>query len=104
MNLDYAGKMPVYDLDFDVLTGLLVQIPLSSLGLRHTSIQSSLDYIHPADGNERELQFIKDFLALGTDDMMERWYGGHDNAHRHVAEVMDDCVSGLRRQPDLTVG
>lgn len=98
MNLECADKMAVYDLDFDVLIGLVVRLPLASLGLRHASIKSSLlGYVHPTPGNERELQFIKDYLTLSTAQMIERWYGGHDNAARFVAEEMDDFVTELRR-------
>lgn len=104
MDLEAADKMAVYDLDFDVLIDLILNLPLASAGLRHTSMTSSLAYIHPVPDRERELRFVKDLFTLSTAKMIERWYGGRENADRFNADLMDGVVDQYRKAAAALAG
>lgn len=76
------------------VAALLLQIPLASAYLRHTSLQSSLGYIHALPGDGPELAFIKDILTLGTNEIIDRWFGGPVVAGAAAAGLMDDVIKG----------
>ena len=48
----------IADLDFKRIGETLLALPLTTVALRHTSIESSLDYVHPEPGTESE--FVKE--------------------------------------------
>lgn len=82
------------DLNLERLGELLLRIPLTSSQLRHTSLRSSMDYIHSAD-DDPELEYVRDFLTLGTQEIIDRWFGGREVAGHATAAVMDDAIAEL---------
>jgi hypothetical protein len=81
------------DLDCERLASLLLTIPMTSNGLRHTSLKSSLDYMH---GDRPELAYIRDFLTLGTQEIIDKWFGGQDTASRTHDELVGQVILGMR--------
>lgn len=93
-----AGKsdelyVRLIDLDFKRIGEALIALPLTTLGLRHASIESSLDYIHPEPGTEAE--FVKDLFTLPQDEIIAKWYGGHEFAAQLTAATMDKVLASL---------
>lgn len=89
-----VGERRAEDLDLERLGELLLRLPLASHELRHTSLRSSLVYIH-ALGDSPELDYVRDFLTLGTQEIIDRWFGGGEVATRTGATLMNDVVAEL---------
>lgn len=68
------------ELNKEKLAQHLVKIPLSAQLLGHNKVQSTVkDYIIPEEDN-LELQFIVDLFTLTTPEIIDKWYGGEENA------------------------
>lgn len=76
------------DLDGERLASILLSLPITSNGLRHTSLQSSLGYMNPAE-EVPELEYIRDCLTLGTREIIDKWFGGSMVAGRAMADLRD---------------
>jgi hypothetical protein len=92
-----APDAPVAALDLARIGDILTRLPVIAASLRHASIASSLDYIHPlsADGDP-ELEFVSDMLTEPLDVIHDKWYGGRFNASRFGAATMDAVIERLR--------
>lgn len=86
------------DLDGERLAALLLSIPLASSSLRHTSLQSSLGYIHPGE-DDMEMQYVHDFLTLGTQAIIDKWFGGSMVAGRTSAGLTESWLRQLQLLP-----
>ena len=93
-----AAPRRAEDLDLERLGELMLRIPLASSQLRHTSLQSSLDYIHAQPGDGPELEYVRDFLTLGTEELIDRWFGGREVAGRASASVLDGIAEEFMRR------
>lgn len=73
-------KMEIKKLNAEKLANTLLQVPLVSMQLNHKHIKGSLrDYVSPSEENY-EGQFVKDLFTLETDQIIEKWYGGKEEA------------------------
>ena len=91
---------PVTDLDPARVGEILMRLPTIAAGLRHTSLKSSLGYMHPlsADGDP-ELEFVRAVLTERLEVVHDEWYGGRFNASRMAADRMDQVLDSLRPNP-----
>ena len=72
--------MLIEKLNTDKVAEILLRVPLISMQLNHKHIKSSLrDYVSPGE-NHLEAQYVKDLFTLVTDEIIEKWYGGKDDA------------------------
>lgn len=67
-------------LDKEKVLEALLRVPLISMQLNHKHIMSSLkDYVLSSEDN-LEGQYLKDLFTLYTDAIIEKWYGGIEEA------------------------
>jgi hypothetical protein len=87
---------PVAGLDTRRIGEMVAKLPAIAAYLRHESIEGTLEYVH-ALPSDRECQFVRDFLTLPLDALLDKWYGGRFHAAELAAGVMDSVVQELRR-------
>ena len=87
---------PVTDLDMSRVGEMLAKLPSVAAYLRHKSIKGTLEYVH-ADPSDLEARFVRDFLTLPLDALLDKWYGGRFHASELAAGVMDSVLQELRR-------
>ncbi|PIC66756.1 hypothetical protein CSV71_08050 [Sporosarcina sp. P21c] len=72
--------MDLSKLEKEKLAQKVLLAPLVSLKGKHQWPRSTFQsYVFPED-DDLEGQFVKDLLTLNTPDMIEKWYGGEENA------------------------
>jgi hypothetical protein len=76
------------DLDGEKLGAIVFKFPLISKYLRHTSLESTLGYVGDVS---LEMEFLRDFLTLPTQDLIDRWYGGDEGALRAMALMQESA-------------
>lgn len=70
--------MKISELDKDKVFQILLRTPLVSMQANHKHIKSTLrDYVFP---NTLESEYVKDLFTLETDEIIEKWYGGKEQA------------------------
>jgi hypothetical protein len=87
---------PVTDLDTRRIGEMLARLPAIAASLRHKSVKGTLTYVHAIPGDP-ESQFVRDFLTLPLDALLDKWYGGRFHAAELTAGVMDSVLQELRR-------
>lgn len=86
--------MDVRDCEDEKLGIMLKKIPLISMELGHTRAKDTIkDYIMP--GNDVNAMFIKDLFTLTTVEVIDKWYGGEDNAYDLLSKLTD-----IIKEPD----
>lgn len=86
---------PVADLDLEAIGSALVMLAPTAVGLRHTSVESTLrDYIHPEPLSASD--FVRDLFVMPLGEVVEKWYGGRMGAGRMAADAMDEFIAELR--------
>lgn len=72
--------MEIKKLDKEKVIETLLRVPLISMQLNHKHIKSSLrDYVLPNEDN-LEGEYVKDLFTLETDAIIDKWYGGEEEA------------------------
>ena len=89
-----AQDAPVTDLDMRRVGEMLAKLPAVAASLRHKSVKGTLTYVHAIPG-DLEGQFVRDFLTLPLDALLDKWYGGRFNASELAAGVMDSALKDL---------
>jgi hypothetical protein len=68
------------------LGGMLLRLPLTSHHAGHNKVQSIVkDYIEPGDSLEG--QFIVDLFKSTTPEIIEKWFGGDENATDLIMKI-----------------
>lgn len=80
-------------LDWEQLGRSLALIVPVTVMLRHASIDSAMDYIHPEPLSETD--FIKDLFTMPLGEVIEKWYGSRENAGELAAIATDSVIDGL---------
>ena len=88
----------VADLDMSRVGEMVARLPAIAASLRHKSVKGTLTYVHALPG-DLEAQFVRDFLTLPLDALLDKWYGGRLHAAELAAGVMDSVLQELRQQP-----
>lgn len=69
-------------LDKEKLGENLLRLPLVSFHANHKKVQYTVrDYVLPSEDN-LEGQFVRDLFTLTTDELIEKWFDGEDNARQ----------------------
>jgi hypothetical protein len=89
---------PVTDLDMRRIGEMLARLPAVAATLRHKSVKGTLTYIHTLPGDQ-EGEFVRDFLTLPLDALLDKWYGGRFHAAELAAGVMDSVLQDLSHNP-----
>jgi hypothetical protein len=77
--------MRVDELDPSVVGQLLLRLPLISMQLGHATPRNTRTYLEGAE--EPEVRYVIDVLAgTPTEEIIEKWFGGQDEALRRVAD------------------
>lgn len=72
--------MKIADLNTEAIAQTLLRVPLVAMHAHHKYPKSTLkDYVVPSEDN-LEAQFVKDVFTLTTDEIIEKWYDGQDEA------------------------
>lgn len=72
--------MKIRDCDDAKLAVLLKKLPLTSFQLGHAKAHGTVrDYMVP-DGSNVELEFVYDLFTMRTTELIDKWYGGEENA------------------------
>jgi len=87
---------PVTDLDVSRIGEMIARLPAVAASLRHKSVKGTLTYVHALPGDQ-EGEFVRDFLTLPLDALLDKWYGGRLHAAELSAGVMDSVLQELRR-------
>jgi hypothetical protein len=87
---------PVTGLDMRRVGEMMARLPAIAASLRHKSVKGTLTYVHALPG-DLEGQFVRDFLTLPLDALLDKWYGGRLHAAELSAGVMDSVLQELRR-------
>ena len=92
-----TSSAPVSGLDPRRVGEILIRLPSIAAGLRHTSVRSSLGYVHPiSDAGDPELEFVRAILTERLSVVHDEWYGGRLNAGRIAADLMDQVIGELQ--------
>lgn len=71
----------------DELIGIkLKTIPLISMQLGHRKVGETIEYDVVA-GKDINTMFLSDLFNLTTDEIIEKWYGGEDNARNLLSQL-----------------
>ncbi|ARA98605.1 MULTISPECIES: hypothetical protein [Anoxybacillaceae] len=68
-------------LDKEILGERLLRLPLVSHLAHHKRVQYTVrDYTLPGK-NDLEGQFVRDLFTLTTEEIIDKWFGGLENAY-----------------------
>ena len=84
---------PVFDLDLERIGAVLRMIPAVSARVGHKSARATLGY---GAATTPESEFVRDLYSLTTPEMIEKWYGGYDNAARLAGSAAEDVAGALQ--------
>jgi hypothetical protein len=80
--------MKIRDIDYAVLGEKVVRLALASHHANHKKVSSTVkDYILPSE-DQLEACFLKDLFVLNTEDIIEKWFDGEDNANDIIFRSM----------------
>jgi hypothetical protein len=86
--------VPLADLDWEQLGRTVAMLAPTAAYLRHASLDSTLrDYIHPEPLSE--MDFVRDLFMEPLGEVIDKWYGGRENATRMAAAVMETVLDDL---------
>lgn len=69
------------------LSLILKKLPLVSMQLGHVNAHGTIkDYLISSDSNI-ELDYICDLFNLTTKEVIDKWYGGHEEAFEIIQEL-----------------
>ncbi|MEK5069736.1 hypothetical protein [Sporosarcina sp. FSL K6-1508] len=75
-------------LNKDRIGEMALRLPLASLQANHKRVQYTVkDYISPGE-NDLEGQFVRDLFVLTTDEIIEKWFDGKDEALNLLMNLM----------------
>lgn len=86
---------PVFDLDLEKLGAIIRMLPAISVRVGHNSTRATLGYGAPTTP---ESEFIRDVLSLKTSEIVEKWYGGYENAGRLAAAGAEAATALIPRK------
>ena len=84
---------PVFDLDLEKIGAVLRMIPAISARVGHRSARATLGY---GVATTPETEFVRDLYSMTTPEMIEKWYGGMDNAARFAAGAAEEVAAALQ--------
>ena len=87
---------PVFDLDLELLGAMLVRLPAVSATVGHASLKATLGYGSP-EGSGPEAEFFRDTFQLSTAGLVEKWYGGQENASRFWTGLVSEAIAQHRK-------
>ncbi|NHN33530.1 hypothetical protein [Paenibacillus agricola] len=71
--------MKIETLNLEILGATLLRIAPVALKANHKWPKSTLkDYVLPEEGSEAD--FVRDLFTMETQAIVDKWYGGDDNA------------------------
>lgn len=74
-------KIKVQKLNLNKLTDLIIRLPLASLQGHHKKVCDTVkDYVLPNE-DQLEMEFTKDLFILNTDEIIDKWFDGKENAY-----------------------
>ncbi|MER2170930.1 MAG: hypothetical protein ABS938_09860 [Psychrobacillus psychrodurans] len=79
--------MKAEELDFSKVGSRLFGAPLASLQGHHKYLKSTFDDYISVDEDDLEGEFVKDILTLSTPEIIDKWYGGTDEALTFILEA-----------------
>lgn len=88
----------VFDLDPEALGNMVIRLGLISRQLDHTRVTHTVDpYLnHPEIPSPPEAEFLRDLLTKPVPEIIDRWYGGDDQAARMYSVIWAEL--GRRRR------
>lgn len=84
--------MLVDKLNLEKLGYILKRVPLTSMQANHKKASATVKYDMQPGENDLELQFIKDVFESNTDEVIDKWYNGRENAA--------DLLFGRKKEDD----
>lgn len=67
-------------LNLEKVGDILKRVPLASMQANHKKASSTVKYDMLPGESDLELQFIKDVFEKNTDEVIDKWYNGKENA------------------------
>lgn len=93
---------PVFDLDLEKLGSMLRALPAVSARVGHKTFKGTMWYGAAA---APEWEFVRDMFRMSVPEVIEKWYGGLENAERYglaLAEAAAAAVPRKRRTEPAT--
>ncbi|MGF9946602.1 hypothetical protein ABEX44_25700 [Priestia megaterium] len=79
--------MKMQELDYAKLGEKAIRLALASHHANHKKVSSTVkDYVLPSD-DHLEAVFLRDLFVLNTEEIIEKWFDGEENANAILAEI-----------------
>lgn len=79
--------MKIQEIDYAILGEKVVRLALVSHHANHKKVAyTAKDHVKPNE-DQLEATFARDLFVLSTEEIIEKWFDGEENAYEILAEI-----------------